>query len=274
MDMEHDETSSTERRLMLELSGYFKIHRPPSVLLGSGRTKTADKLVAVAHALWLESSSPGALADMCSEIATSTTDMGVEFSIMRAQPVPVDQVLPWMQVPDPELPDACLAITDGWDCMEQVIGLEGSPPLSCERALPASGLLHMISNIGAQLADQFDETITQLSHVSDLLRHSGSQTRLLERSFNDLVGRQLWPPIKSFTGHVHRARWGTVAFCVSEMRKVERALRWGVEHGDIQRRECPSPGRGATCLCVKTDLPRDSPAFFASSFPSPLQIRA
>lgn len=144
-----------ERSLMAELTTMLHVHRSPSVVVGSGRTTTSDKFSAVLHAFWLESGSGDALKSMCAEVIASTTDLGVEFSIVRANAVPLSQALPWAQEEPKEVSemDAYMPIDEGWGDEEEGAQDDSPPAISFPNALPVAGLLHIISTISSKLTE-------------------------------------------------------------------------------------------------------------------------
>ena len=198
-----------ERELMAELSGYLEVHRPPPVLLGSGRTKLPDKFCATMHALALEAPSPEGLSQLCAEVVSTTTDMGIEFSISRVDAVPANIALPWMMPPEPAVRQSSTSdgLDDEW----------GEPPefqwplVGFTSSMPIPGLLHVISNIATSVASSskcLDETVSKLAAVSKLVRREHTRDRLLERCFSDPIGRCFQAQLKRFKGKVHRKRWG------------------------------------------------------------------
>ena len=217
-----------ERALMAELSGYLQVHRPPPVLLGSGRTKLSDKFCATMHALALESPGPEGLSQLCKEMVSTTTDMGTEFSLSRVAPVPANIALPWMMPPEPAVKqsDAEDDLDDDWGELPEYQW----PLVGFDTSMPIPGLLHVISNIATNVVSAsklLDETVTKLAAVSKLVRREATRDRLLERCFSDPVGKCFQAQLKRFSGKVHRKRWGTVAFCVEEVLDIQRPLRFG-----------------------------------------------
>ena len=97
-------------------------------------------------------------------------------------------------------------------------------------SLDVPGLHHLIDNATDGLSDampNYDESIKRARNVCKLVRKKNTQPKLLQRCFSHDIGPQLQPALKRFKGHIHQGRWGIVAFCISELRKAEFALRWG-----------------------------------------------
>ena len=88
-----------EKHIMDRLRAFLQIHKFPLVVLASGRESVAFKFEAVTHALYLESG-PAVrdLQRLMQEVLVTTTDMGVEHSLGKANPVPFMQPLPWADV--------------------------------------------------------------------------------------------------------------------------------------------------------------------------------
>ena len=76
------------------------------------------------------------------------------------------------------------------------------------------------------LSPDADTAITKLQAVSNLVRRKATCDRLCERCFCNAAGRALQHRLRSFAGHVHRQRWGTVAECIRDMLEMKAALRY------------------------------------------------
>ena len=215
-----------EQDLMSELAGCFEMRRPPPVLLGSGRTRLPDKFVTCMHSLSLECSSPHALSSLCREVATTTTDLGVEYGMSSIASIPANVALPWMALPTPEESGCPDHLDDDWGAPPAaqwpLVGLEG--------AVPIAGLLHIIHGVATNLltmSEVMDTTVTQLQVVCKMVRQTASCDRLIERCYGDPLGRCFHAQLRRFGGKVHRKRWGTVSFAIIETLAIERALRHG-----------------------------------------------
>ncbi len=100
---------------MTLLSKHLTWHRPPPVVLGSGRTSLVDKFCATVHALWLETGSGQALSSFCRSVASITTDLGVEFSLPDVQPTAVKYILPTVDHMGSASPELDTSISEGCD---------------------------------------------------------------------------------------------------------------------------------------------------------------
>ncbi len=74
-----------------------------------------------------------------------------------------------------------------------------------------------------------------------MVRKRATQPKLIERLFSRWVASQFADQIRKFRGWIHEERWGTVAFSIPEIRKLQVAFRWcwgkvrfmrGIEDGD------------------------------------------
>ena len=104
------------------------------------------------------------------------------------------------------------------------------PRADFSAALAFSGLHHVIDNSTGGFADalpSYKDNLAKARDVSKLLRRRDTVPKLMARCFSSTVGRQLQPVLKSFRGWVHERRWGTIAFSMPELGRVEGALRWG-----------------------------------------------
>ncbi len=108
------------------LSEHLCYHRPPPVVLGSGRTTLIDKFCATMHALWLETGSAQLLREYCSSVATLTTDLGVEFGLVDVQPAALGVVLPFVDLPCNE-PAAAPDTMISEDCLLDDLPAEPEP---------------------------------------------------------------------------------------------------------------------------------------------------
>ena len=206
-----------EEHLMAQLAAALQVHRPPPVLLGSGRTSLFDKFGAVVHALFLESGCPASLHKMSRQFVSFTTDFGVEFGLPSVCDVEVAAIMPWV---------ASHAPLHG---SEQEDGIQDST-VGFSSSLSAPGLMHIVHNASNSLLEvmpHLDEAITMLSDVATFLRTPATAKRLCETCFASAVGRLHHSTIRSFDGTVHRSRWGTIAYCVEELLDVRSVLMWG-----------------------------------------------
>jgi hypothetical protein len=116
---------------MNALSEHLSYHRPPPVVLGSGRTALIDKFCATMHALWLDAGTAADLSKMCSSIVTITTDLGVEFGLADVRPLKVSDVLPFADVapavPDPAAELDVFMIPESCD-LDDLPAWLGDPP--------------------------------------------------------------------------------------------------------------------------------------------------
>lgn len=209
-----------EEDAMASLQSLIQVHRMPPIILGSGRTSLADKFVATVHAIWLESGSASAAIQWCGEVSTITSDLGAESGLASIVPMDLASILPWApltpQEHGPEQPP------DDDDFGDTAVSLQDS--LSCP------GLMHILHNASNSLLDvmpELDAAIDALSHVANLLRTPATCKRLLSTCFSCAAGKLHHRKLQAFDGHVHRSRWGTIAYCVEHILRVRWVLCWG-----------------------------------------------
>ena len=102
--------------------------------------------------------------------------------------------------------------------------------IDLQAVLGMSGLLHVIDNATNGLQDilpNFEVNVEKAIAFCKIIRKRDNQPKLLERCFGSAVGRQFWPLLKSFKGWIHLGRWGTLAFSIPEIMRVEGAMKWG-----------------------------------------------
>ena len=218
---QQQEALEQEEALLKELRDIFCVHRPPPVTIGSGRGKVPDRFAAVVHAMFLEEGTAERVQLAMSEVVSCTTDMGTEFSLMRVQGAETRDILPWCcaeplldsAIPEHEWPE-----------------LPKNPWLQFTVGLAMPGLMHVLHNEATRMLEglsKMEETVSSLQHVARLLRNRGTCDRLCERCFGSTLGQQFHSRLRSFTGAVHRARWGTIAHCTRQVLDLESILRWG-----------------------------------------------
>ena len=239
-----EEEFKLELRLMEEVTSAIEVHRLPP--------KLPDKFCTIIHSLALETDGPHALADLCEQVLTTTTDMGVEFAISQVEPVQVDQVLPWicMRPLAGGGGDPCGFPAEDWD-----VEPAEWPRAGLNKPLPIAGLLHIISNVASGLLNMsslIEDTIDKLAAVASMIRNCSTCDRLCERCFSDRVGQAFQPTLRRFSAKVHRKRWGTVAWCISEMLALESILRYGWNRDLYQGG--PDSGVPANGFSVNIDL--------------------
>jgi hypothetical protein len=218
-----EEALQREVAIIDELRSYLKVTRPPPGILGNRRSGIIDKFCLAMHMLYLQTGSSQSLTSFVDEFQVSTTDQGIEFGISSVQPVPVKSVLPWIKL-ESEGPQEDDWFEAGAD--EQALG----PKVSFQNQLSAAGMLHIFDNIGNDVLSAspvLDEQVTRMSKVADLVRKPDSCDRLCESCFSCPVGRTFQKGFRRFKGKVHRKRWGTVAFCVTDILGIKASIIWG-----------------------------------------------
>eukprot|EP00959_Pyramimonas_sp_CCMP1952_P221898 4639117-Pyramimonas_sp.AAC.1 len=145
-------------------------HCPP-IALSSGGTSLSHKFLAVVYAMWLVSGKSMAnLQRFLDDLSVGTTDFGTEFHLSTVLPVKAADLFPWMYHLEDDF-DQGLQCDDGHD---------GDTPLSIRNSIGAPGLLHIIHNIGKDLASccpDLDEAVDSLAAVARCLQHEFTQSR-------------------------------------------------------------------------------------------------
>ena len=102
------------------------------------------------------------------------------------------------------------------------------PTLDLSKSITVAGTLHIIhnstKNIGKNMKT-YDDTVSDMSHVANLVRRKATQGRLLETCFSYGVAVHFKADIMKFDGKVNEERWGTIAHCVLALLAIEVALR-------------------------------------------------
>ena len=223
-----------ERQTMEQLRAAIKMHRLPPTTLGSGRTTVADKFCCCIHAMWLESGSPKDVQDYCGSFVATTTDMGHEFALGDIADTPIKSILPWVQLPEPEV--------EFIDCDDlEDVPEDGFPPAERDEfkvgfgtSIAVAGLLHVIHNAGNDLATvchTLPEVIEQMKSLATLISGPSTNERLRATCFSSAEARPFHLLLQQFSAKVYEARWGSVAWCAQQLLNLEKPLRryWSME---------------------------------------------
>jgi len=93
-----------------------------------------------------------------------------------------------------------------------------------------SGIRRIIDNAASGISDvlpSWKDSVATAKDVCKLLRGGDYLPKLLERCFSTQIARHMWPTLKSFEGWMHEGRWGTVAFSIPELLRVQHTLAFG-----------------------------------------------
>lgn len=243
-DLLDEDRRNSERAELDHLNKHIVWHALPAVQIGFGASSLAHRLHAVMHSLRLELSSHSELVAVWGEVLCICSDYGTEYGLSSLEPV--RDLFPYWQDDGPSAPAA----------EEDMLDAPGRPDLRFEHILPNDGLLHTIDNCTKDFATAmpgFRTFVRKLKAVCKIVRTKSSQDKLVERCFQDRVGRHFIADIRKFQGSVHEGRWGSVAFCLPQVRKLQTALRHG---WDLQKFSGSAASFSILCLYL------DVPAFF------------
>ena len=201
----------------------------PVVVLGAGGSTLPMKFHAVMFAMWLESGvNQNSFCKYADEIVSGTYDLGVEFSLPKVQPIDISRLFPWMpEDSQPERP--CSADPDDFEILEQMQVAVVPKQVSLNKSLGIPGLLHIIHNAASSLltvCSKLGEQIDSLGLVCKLLAGQDC-TKLLETCYTGPVGQMFHTQLQRFSFKLYEGRWGSVAFCVSEVLKLKTVLQYG-----------------------------------------------
>ena len=218
--------SSHERRLYDVICPGLSTHLFPSVVIGCGHASLYHKFHSLMHAFWLETGDAVSLADFAKSVFSFTTDQGTEASFSKVPVVKVSTLFPWVPVPGPfEVIEE-----HAWAPPPDAAALHHAAQIDLSASVGIPGMLHIVHNSSRDLArgmPNFDPVVSQIQHVSRLLRRHGSRERLLQTCYNDPAGRVLQASIRKFHAKVNVGRWGSLAECVKQLLELEPILRWG-----------------------------------------------
>ena len=187
-----------------------------------------DKFCATMHALWLESGDPGQLQSYCASFISVTSDLGTEFALTELAETPVQTVLPWVRLPEPQMP--LVAESDLEDVPEDgFAGVQADTfPVGLTASIAVTGLLHILPNAGNELTsvcETLPGTIDQMKCISRLLSGPSSNQRLRATCFSGPLSRPFQDRVRQYSAKVYEARWGSVAWAAQELLKLEKPLR-------------------------------------------------
>ena len=251
-----------EKPLLADLRGSIIEHHLPIMSLGSGRTSLQDKFCAIMFAMMLEAGAmPDSLASFAQEIVASTADLGVEFSLSRIVPTSFNNLCPWFSSSDAGASNLIGnhddADGDGdadlFDVFPVQDGGDGNAEtLSFQNMLSVPGPLHIIDNATKRLLDQMPylrQAIPKLGLLSRFLSDHAYKQRLLSTCFHEQIGQAFRPSIERFHAKVNEGRWGSVAFAIPELLKLQVPLTrfWHFESfmfGQVQAQARDQQGQG------------------------------
>ena len=239
------ETKEKEQQLHAQICAGLEVHLLPAVVLGSGHSSLFHKFHATVHAFWLETGSPLALQEYCKSIFAFTTDQGVEYNIRKVPPVPVKQLFPWV-------PSSVAEETEELSLAPpRELQLELEAEVDLTRSCGIAGLLHIMHNSTMDLGRSmttFDSVVKKMAHLSKFLARKDPKDRLLQSCFSGPITQHLQKDIKAFQVKLNTSRWGSIAVCVSELLKLEAALRyaWDSEKYGSSRPGDPAAQHGSS----------------------------
>ena len=217
-------TLRREKELMVTIQAALRLRRCPPITMAPGRGTLGDKFHAVAHALHLIASATNTgFAAFIKDVVINGADLGTEYALPLVEPVPLKDIFPYQR---PELTNADFSAGDA-DDFDDIAAARPALALNFENAIPTTDLMHVIHNaandifVGDPLVE---ETVDEMARIVDLLLPENKE-RLIETCFDDEIGRTFAPLIRKFTGQVYKARWGSVAWCAKELRKIIRPLQ-------------------------------------------------
>lgn len=217
---------SAEEAAIDEVRQCVAWHVFPAVQVGFGAAGVFHKLHAIAHALRLEVKSHEELMKFWNQVVCICSDYGTEFNVPFCRPVA--DLFPWWRDAsrlDEEAPPDPLE----FPVLEEDMLAPRRADMEFSHVLPNDGLLHTIDNCTQDLSSVmpgYKLAIRKLKSVAKLVRSRGSKDKLIQRCFSDHVTCQFANAINQFRATVYLKRWGTVAFAIPEMLKLQVPLRY------------------------------------------------
>lgn len=226
-----DETLALEAELIAGLKAAVWEVATPLLVLGSGRAQLKHKSYVVMHAFLLIAGHKfETLKYLCDAVLSNTTDFGVEYLLGEVQQVPISDLFPWHEFVEDNVFQPGCNITEGDDFVEV-----DEPPfvaqphtVAIDKSYSIPGLLHIPHNAGDRLTTlmrSIDETVDGLDEICKLVSHTHTKERPVETRFNTILWRVFSKAITKFNAHVHRKRWGSIAFANVELLSLMNCLR-------------------------------------------------
>ena len=216
---------------MDSLSSAIALHRLCPMVLGSGKTQLVHKMCAVAQAVFLETGSVSSLQTYLGHIWTVTTDLGTEFGLSSINPLSARVLFPWLDEAyvAPVLPDSL-----DLDDLPDYLPMQDDDGIGLSDSLSVPGLLHIIHNASKGLfkcMHCLSESIDKLAEVARLIRTPETRKRLIATCCTDRVSQHFASVLNLFRGHIHKERWGTVAYCTQSILALKDILQniWSLE---------------------------------------------
>ena len=220
-DLDNEDTFRQEAAMMAHMRSKMFMHAMAPMVITSGRGDLPMKYHSFLYCQWLESMSVAELAAQLREFVSVTSDQGVEAGISRIRACFSHEMFPWLHPQGAFEDDFMFAPAERpQDAVE----------LSLEGSVGIAGCLHIIHNSSSDLESamgSYKDVVKKLRHVANLVRRRDTKERLLETCFSRAPAKYLTKDIQRFRAKVYTDRWGEVAHCALEMRKIERALRLG-----------------------------------------------
>ena len=257
-----DPEGSTVQERHLEqlsiLSGLIHIHALPPVVVGTSDFRS--KMAALVHALRLEHFTAESLEKFCLEIRCILSDDGAESMLSRVKPCNLEDIVPYfvdttpvdiarvleMTLPNEDFDDLRMAQGFNLDDDDDVFNIDvPQHKVDLGNALGFSGGHHILHNATDGLRDampMWADHLPRAKNVCRLLRRPDMLTKLCARCYDSPLAKNMVPLLKAFRGHIHEARWGTIAFAVPELLKVQRTLQFGWDKARFIRGEVPQRG--------------------------------
>ncbi|CAJ1388602.1 unnamed protein product [Effrenium voratum] len=226
---------SGEVAMFASLADGIEAHTLPAVVIGSGHASLWHKCHALVHGMWLETGTPAQLQRFTEDIFAFVTDQGVECALHKIPPLTLATFLPHLAFNGNEFEHDWAPLAEAQPAAQTQVDFRGS--------LGIPGLLHILHNSSLDIAKSmrcFDDLITKMGHLSRLLRRRDPRSRLLETCFSDPIGRHFHQEINAFSAKLVPGRWGSIAFCVLELCKLERILRHGWDLAKYRRTVAPA----------------------------------
>eukprot|EP00969_Alexandrium_andersonii_P179671 7941627-Alexandrium_andersonii.AAC.1 len=192
-------------------------------LLGSMEPTTLDAVVP-----WFSDTSPEDIG-----LVLQGSDARPSDSVPAAAevPVPPSAMLPAAfdpdvfeePAPEPQVPP----LPSSWVDPASVFEDPGGACISFDRGLSFTGMQHVIHNATEGLSavlPRYHEFVFLAKQVCKFIRGRDTKPKLVQRIFSGPVTSHFQPLVHAFKGHIFLGRWGTVAFSVPELLRIEHAL--------------------------------------------------
>ena len=232
-------TLEDDERLTEALRSILWNRQPlPPLGLGSGQGALKDKFHTVMSDFFLIGAGCSAetrvpvYRQFLESMVAGTGDMGVEFGLPCVQPIPVNRLFPWVELP----PVGQINEEDEWgfDFGQDAV------TVSMPNALQVAGIQHVIHNAARDMlgvCEYLASHVTGVTAIAKLLRTKALRKRLQDTCYSTAVGEAMFGELLGVRCCVYIHRWSSFAMAAEDVLARRHALCWGWDVDKYMKKE-------------------------------------